>query len=125
MVDQDLQADVVIVGAGSAGAVLASRLSEDPKLQVILIEAGKASSYPWLNIPIGYFKTVGHPEFDWGFQTDPEPEMAGRRLPWPRGKGLGGTSLINGMLYLRGHRRGLGGADPPSALMRDGDGGRC
>jgi choline dehydrogenase len=105
MVDQDLQADVVIVGAGSAGAVLASRLSEDPKLQVILIEAGKASSYPWLNIPIGYFKTVGHPEFDWGFQTDPEPEMAGRRLPWPRGKGLGGTSLINGMLYLRGHRR--------------------
>ena len=99
------QADVVVVGAGSAGATLAARLSEDPHLQVLLIEAGKPSSYPWLDIPIGYFKTVGHPEFDWGFQTDPEPEMADRRLPWPRGKGLGGSSLINGMLYLRGHRK--------------------
>lgn len=105
MADNELQADVVVVGAGSAGAVLAARLSEDPKLQVMLIEAGKPSKYPWLSIPIGYFKTVGHPEFDWGFETDPEPEMADRRLPWPRGKGLGGSSLINGMLYLRGHRR--------------------
>lgn len=104
MADKDLQADVVVVGAGSAGAALAARLSEDPKLHVILIEAGRPSRYPWLSIPIGYFKTVGHPEFDWGFQTDPEPEMADRRLPWPRGKGLGGSSLINGMLYLRGHR---------------------
>ncbi len=102
-VDKKLQADVVVVGAGSAGATLAARLSEDPHLQVLLIEAGKPSSYPWLDIPIGYFKTVGHPEFDWGFQTDPEPEMADRRLPWPRGRGLGGSSLINGMLYLRGH----------------------
>lgn len=105
MTDHDWQADVVVVGAGSAGATLAARLSEDPTLQVMLIEAGKPSRYPWLNIPIGYFKTVGHPQFDWGFQTDPEPEMADRRLPWPRGKGLGGSSLINGMLYLRGHRR--------------------
>ena len=105
MVDPNWQADVVVVGAGSAGAVLAARLSENPKLQVMLIEAGKPSWYPWLSIPIGYFKTVGHPKFDWGFQTDPEPEMADRRLPWPRGKGLGGSSLINGMLYLRGHRK--------------------
>lgn len=104
MVDNNWQADVVVVGAGSAGAVLAARLSEDPALQVMLIEAGEPSRYPWLNIPIGYFKTVGHPKFDWGFQTDPEPDMADRRLPWPRGKGLGGSSLINGMLYLRGHR---------------------
>lgn len=103
--ETEWQADVVVVGAGSAGATLAARLSEDPHLQVLLIEAGKPSSYPWLDIPIGYFKTVGHPEFDWGFQTDPEPEMADRRLPWPRGKGLGGSSLINGMLYLRGHRK--------------------
>lgn len=103
--DNDWQADVIVVGAGSAGAALAARLSEDPALQVMLIEAGKPSRYPWLSIPIGYFKTVGHPEFDWGFQTDAEPEMADRRLPWPRGKGLGGSSLINGMLYLRGHRQ--------------------
>ncbi len=98
-------ADVVVVGAGSAGAALAARLSEDPHLQVLLIEAGKPSRYPWLDIPIGYFKTVGHPEFDWRFQTEPAPEMAGRQLPWPRGRGLGGSSLINGMLYVRGHRK--------------------
>lgn len=100
-----MQADVVIVGAGSAGATLAARLSENPTLQVLLIEAGEASRYRWLDIPIGYFKTVGNPRFDWCFQTDPEPGMANRRLPWPRGKGLGGTSLINGMLYLRGHHK--------------------
>lgn len=97
-------ADVVIVGAGSAGAALAARLSEHPHLQVLLVEAGERSRYPWIDIPIGYFKTVGNPRFDWGFETEPDPGMAGRRLPWPRGKGLGGTSLINGMLYLRGHR---------------------
>ncbi|MBS80901.1 GMC family oxidoreductase N-terminal domain-containing protein [Variovorax sp.] len=98
-------ADIVIVGAGSAGCALAARLSEDPGLRVLLVEAGSASLDPWLRIPIGYFKTVGHPRHDWRFETAPDPEMDGRRLPWPRGKGLGGSSLINGMLYLRGHRR--------------------
>ena len=99
-----MQADIVIVGGGSAGCVLAARLSEDPALQVVLVEAGQPSRNPWLRIPIGYFKTVGHPRHDWRFETDPEPDMAQRRLPWPRGRGPGGSSLINGMLYLRGHR---------------------
>ncbi|RIX78144.1 GMC family oxidoreductase [Acidovorax cavernicola] len=98
------EADIVIVGGGSAGCVLAARLSEDPALKVVLVEAGLPSRNPWLRIPIGYFKTVGHPQHDWRFETDPEPEMAQRRLPWPRGRGPGGSSLINGMLYLRGHR---------------------
>lgn len=96
--------DIVIVGAGSAGCALAARLSEDPRLRVTLLEAGERSRYPWLDIPIGYFKTVGNPRFDWRFETEPDEAMAGRRLAWPRGKGLGGSSLINGMLYLRGHR---------------------
>ena len=99
------ETDVIIVGAGSAGCTLAARLSEDPTLQVTLIEAGSPSRYPWLNIPIGYFKTVGNPAHDWRFETQPEAGMAERRLPWPRGKGLGGSSLINGMLYLRGHQQ--------------------
>jgi choline dehydrogenase len=101
----DTSCDIVIVGAGSAGCTLAARLSEDPKLQVTLIEAGTPSKYPWLSIPIGYFKTVGNPAHDWQFETQPEAGMADRRLPWPRGKGPGGSSLINGMLYLRGHQQ--------------------
>ena len=99
-----VEADVVIVGAGSAGCTLAGRLSEAEELHVTLIEAGTPSHYPWLDIPIGYFKTVGNPRFDWRFETEPEPALNGRQLPCPRGKGLGGSSLINGMLYLRGHR---------------------
>jgi choline dehydrogenase len=96
--------DIIVVGAGSAGCTLAARLSEDPHLHITLIEAGTPSQYPWLDIPIGYFKTVGNPAHDWKFETQEEAGMADRRLPWPRGKGLGGSSLINGMLYLRGHR---------------------
>lgn len=101
----DTSCDIVIVGAGSAGCTLAARLSEDPNLKITLIEAGTPSKYPWLSIPIGYFKTVGNPAHDWQFETQPEAGMADRRLPWPRGKGPGGSSLINGMLYLRGHQQ--------------------
>lgn len=104
MSDAISASDIVIVGAGSAGCTLAARLSEDPHLQVTLIEAGHPSQYAWLDIPIGYFKTVGNPAHDWQFETQPEAGMSNRRLPWPRGKGLGGSSLINGMLYLRGHQ---------------------
>lgn len=96
--------DILIIGAGSAGATLAGRLSEVADLKVTLIEAGAPGFNPWIHIPIGYSKTVGNPEHDWGFKTEAHESMAGRQLPWPRGRGVGGSSLINGMLYLRGHK---------------------
>ncbi len=94
--------DIVIVGAGSAGCVLANRLSADPNLQVALIEAGGRDSYPWIHVPVGYFKTMHNPRTDWCYATEPVPELGGRTLDWPRGKVLGGSSSINGLLYVRG-----------------------
>ena len=87
-----LQADFVIVGAGSAGCVLANRLSEDPGTKVILIEAGGRDWNPWIHIPVGYFKTMNNPAVDWCYQTEPEPGLNGRSIKWPRGKVLGGSS---------------------------------
>ncbi|MCY3874725.1 MAG: GMC family oxidoreductase N-terminal domain-containing protein [Rhodobacteraceae bacterium] len=97
-----MEFDFVIVGAGSAGCVLANRLSADSRHRVALVEAGGPDRNPWIHIPIGYFKTMGNPSTDWCFQTSPDPGLNGRSIPWPRGKVLGGSSSINGLLYVRG-----------------------
>jgi len=94
--------DYVIVGAGSAGCVLANRLSADGKQSVLLLEAGPRDSYPWIHVPIGYAKTMFNPGVNWCFETEPEPGMNGRRIYWPRGKTLGGSSSINGLICIRG-----------------------
>ena len=96
--------DYVIVGAGSAGCVLANRLSADGGHSVLLLEAGPRDTYPWIHIPIGYAKTMFHPVVNWGFYTDPEPTMNGRKVYWPRGRTLGGSSAINGLISIRGQR---------------------
>ncbi|MEZ5908991.1 MAG: GMC family oxidoreductase N-terminal domain-containing protein [Hyphomicrobiaceae bacterium] len=97
--------DYVIVGAGSAGCVLANRLSEDPAVRVLLIEAGGKDNYIWVKIPVGYLYCFGNPRVDWGFKTAEEPGLNGRSLNYPRGKVLGGCSAINGMIYMRGQAR--------------------
>lgn len=102
MGDADSLYDYIIVGAGSAGCVLANRLSADRDLRVLLLEAGGRDSNPWIHVPVGYFKTLHNPKTDWCYKTDPEPGLAGRRLDWPRGRVLGGSSSINGLLYIRG-----------------------
>jgi len=94
--------DYVIVGAGTAGCLLANRLSADPANRVLLLEAGKNDAYPWIHIPVGYLYCIGNPRTDWGFMTEPEPGLGGRAIRYPRGKVLGGCSSINGMIYMRG-----------------------
>jgi choline dehydrogenase len=94
--------DTIVVGAGSAGCVLANRLSENPAHRVLLIEAGGRDWNPWLHIPVGYFKTMNNPSFDWCYLTEPDNGIAGRQLQWPRGRVLGGSSSLNGLLYVRG-----------------------
>ncbi len=94
--------DYIVVGAGSAGCVVANRLSADPSNTVLLLEAGGQDNWIWLHIPVGYLFAIGNPRSDWMFQTEPEPGLNGRRLNYPRGKVVGGSSAINAMISMRG-----------------------
>jgi len=111
-----IEADFLVVGAGSAGCAVAARLSEDPATRVVLLEAGGEDKNRWIHIPLGFGKTFADPSVNWCYETEPDPGAADRRVFWPRGKVLGGSSSINGMVYIRGqaedfdHWRQLGNA---------------
>ena len=95
--------DYIVVGAGSAGCLLANRLSADPGHRVLLLEAGGTDNWIWFHIPVGYLFAIGNPRADWMFKTEPAPGLNGRSLNYPRGKVIGGSSAINAMVYMRGH----------------------
>lgn len=97
--------DYIIVGGGSAGCVLAGRLSQDPQVRVLLLEAGPRDRNPWIHVPLGYGRLFNHPRLNWRFQSQPEPHLDNRVINQPRGKVLGGSSSINGLLYVRGQAR--------------------
>lgn len=97
--------DHIVIGAGTAGCLMANRLSADPQRRVLLIEAGGKDDYHWIHIPVGYLYCIGNPRTDWLYQTEPDPGLNGRTLRYPRGKTLGGCSSINGMIYMRGQAR--------------------
>ncbi len=100
-----MEYDYIIVGAGSAGCVLANRLTENPNNRVLLLEAGGKDWHPFIHMPAGLAKLISLDHLNWSYETEPEPEMNGRRMYWPRGKVLGGSSSINAMCYCRGHRK--------------------
>ena len=97
--------DYIIIGAGSAGCVLTNRLVKSGKYKILLLEAGGKDNYPWIHIPVGYYKTMHNPKTDWCFKTEPDETMENVSIPYPRGKTLGGSSSINGLLYIRGQER--------------------
>ena len=98
------QFDYIIIGAGTAGCVLANRLSRNKDSHVLLIEAGGKDDYLWVHIPVGYLYCIDNPRTDWRYRTNAEPGLNGRSLIYPRGKVLGGCSSINGMIYMRGQQ---------------------
>jgi choline dehydrogenase len=108
--------DYVIIGAGTAGCLLANRLSADSSKRVLLVEAGAEDNYHWIHIPVGYLRCIGNPRTDWRYRTECEPGLNGRDLLYPRGKVLGGSSSINGMIYMRGQARDY---DAWAATTRD------
>src|SRR6266700_1873958 len=123
MHDDDIY-DFIVTGAGSAGCAVAARLSEDGRYRVLLLEAGGRDSYWWIHVPIGYSRLFANPRVNWMFESEPEAELEGRTMYQPRGKVLGGTSSINGMVYMRGNpadydlwrQRGCTGWDWDSVL---------
>jgi choline dehydrogenase len=103
-----MKADYVIVGAGSAGCILANRLTEDPAVKVLLIEAGGRDWSPYIHVPAGFMKMLDHPTLTWGYHAEPDPGTAGRAILYPRGRVLGGSSSINGLIYVRGQPEDFG-----------------
>ncbi|MCY0150141.1 GMC family oxidoreductase N-terminal domain-containing protein [Hoeflea sp. G2-23] len=105
MTNNDATFQYIVIGGGTAGCLMANRLSADPANRVLLLEAGKRDTYPWIHIPVGYLYCIGNPRADWMYHTEPDKGLNGRSLRYPRGKTLGGCSSINGMLYTRGQAR--------------------